>query len=113
MPLAGTVPIMSSLAPSNDFPSINDATSSKAPTPRNQPRHSSTRPGTTPTSTGSSSFMQIQREQEVEQRRLDEIRTTKRSLIDIQTEELVIQAWREYYADLGIENWEPPADFRV
>ncbi|KAI8054582.1 hypothetical protein BDF22DRAFT_679915 [Syncephalis plumigaleata] len=115
MPLVGTTPMLSSVAPSsNDFPSIGDTAISKTSSPsRRQSRRSLTQVGATPSSTESSSFMRIQREQEEEQRRLDELRTAKRSLVDIQTEELVIQAWREYYADLGIENWEPPADFRV
>jgi hypothetical protein len=58
-------------------------------------------------------FIRIQREQDEERRRMAEARQQKRSLIDIQTEELVLKAWREYYAELGFKNWEPPPDFKI
>ncbi|KAI9591424.1 hypothetical protein BDF19DRAFT_417188 [Syncephalis fuscata] len=84
----------------------------RRPSRKQQLNPSSSTPSVSTTS-GEFTFIQIQREQEAEQRRLSELRSNKRSLVDIQTEELVIQAWREYYADLGIENWEPPADFKI
>ncbi|KAI9592783.1 hypothetical protein BDF19DRAFT_450881 [Syncephalis fuscata] len=119
VPLIGTTPLMSSTS-SKDFPNITTPVHDtmrtdvhkRRPSRKQQLNPSSSIPSVSTTS-GEFTFIQIQREQEAEQRRLSELRSNKRSLVDIQTEELVIQAWREYYADLGIENWEPPADFKI
>ena len=60
-----------------------------------------------------SSFAKIQQQQEDERRQLEKARNQRRSLKDIQTEQLVIQGWREYYAAMGIPDWQPPSDFEL
>lgn len=64
------------------------------------------------TETRRASFSSIQKQQHEEKRQIEE-KTRKRSLVDIQTEELVIQAWREYYGQLGMDNWEPPPGWSI
>ncbi|RKP15275.1 hypothetical protein BJ684DRAFT_18394 [Piptocephalis cylindrospora] len=59
------------------------------------------------------SFNAIQQEQDQERSELERAQMSSKSLVDIQTEELVIQGWRDYYAALGVENWQPPPDWKM
>lgn len=54
------------------------------------------------------SLSEIQSQQDRERKMMQDAKRSK-SLIEIQTEEMVIQAWKEYYG----QEWEPPAGWNM
>lgn len=59
------------------------------------------------------SFNAIQQEQDHERNEKERMLQSNKSLLDIQTEELVLQGWRDYYAALGIKDWQPPPGWKM